>query len=305
MDLDFEKLPKEVRITDVTLRDGLQNEKTILKTRDKLGLINDIIKTGVKFLEVTSFVRPDLVPQLADAEELFKALPSDSGCNFRALVPNIKGYYKARKAGCTDMVLFVSATEKHNRDNLGKSVDETLEGYELILAEAKKDKINVAVAVSMAFEKNAGRFQHILDFMKATDQKNVILCDTSGMADPKLVSERLVFTKKYFNEEEITLHFHDTTGCAIANVMVSLALGFKSFDAAIGGLGGCPFAEGAAGNIAMEDLLWFLHSLNINTGINIEAIIQINARLSKFLNRTLYDSKVARYFRGKSITCVQ
>ena len=303
MKIDFERLPGEVLITDVTLRDGLQQERNVLETRDKIALVGDMIKAGVKSLEVTSFVRPDLVPQLADAAELFRALPAGSECNFRALVPNLRGYDRARKAGCKNIVLFVSATEEHNRNNLGKSIDETLDILGQVLSRATKDGVNTDVAVSMAFEQYPVKLRHVLEFLVDKGQKTVILCDTSGMANPKLVRERLQLAKRYFDREEVTLHFHDTTGCAIANVLVSLLEGFSSFDAAIGGLGGCPFAEGAAGNIALEDLVWFLSSLNVKTGIDIGKVVEINGKLSELLKRPLYDSKVARYFRGRKSVC--
>jgi len=305
MEIDFSRLPESVEITDVTLRDGLQNENTLINTQDKIKIIKKIVEAGVNSLEVTSFVRLDLVPQLADAEELFKQLPKYAGCNYRALVPNLKGYAKAIKAGCKTIVLFVSATEEHNRKNLGRSVKDTLAAYDQVVERAKSNQVRVIAAISMAFEKTSEKLEDILDFFRNTGISHFILCDTSGTANPRLVAERLAFVKQRLNQEDVALHFHDTTGCAMANVLVSLAIGFNKFDAAIGGLGGCPFAQGAAGNISLEDLVWFLESLNVNTGIDMEKLLHVNSILSGLLRRPLQDSKVARYLRGEKGSCLQ
>ncbi len=305
MYIDFDTLPRYVEITDVTLRDGLQNEPTNIGTEDKIDIIRDIIGAGVKSLEVTSFVRPDLVPQLADAEKLVSLLPETPDCLYRVLVPNLKGYEKALKVGCKTVVIFVSATEKHNRENLGRSVVQTLKAYEQVLERAHKDKVKVMGAISMAFERDSEKLEDIIEFFIKKKLQDFILCDTSGTANPRLVSERLERIREHLDKARVILHFHDTTGCAIANVLVSLASGFTRFDASIGGIGGCPFAEGAAGNISMEDLVWFLDSLNIHTGIDIKELVRINSKLSGLLKRPLNDSRVSRYFQSSRGSCLR
>ncbi len=304
MGISFSGFPKQAELNDVTLRDGLQNEKIILRTGDKVRIIHDIIASGVKSLEITSFVRPDLVPQLADAKELYESLPKERGFSFRVLVPNLRGYEKAVKVGCRTIVLFVSATEEHNRQNLGKSIDATLQDQNLIIEKASKDHVELLLAISMAFEKNAEKLEYIMSSSIDKGFENFVLCDTGGRADPALVAKRLELIKNYIDQSNTILHFHDTTGCAIANVLVSLTYGFYRFDAAVGGIGGCPFAEGAAGNISLEDLAWFLNSLGIRTGIDIEKLVKVNEELSRLLKRPLQDSKVARYLRDVKEGCL-
>lgn len=272
--------PARATIVEVGLRDGLQAEPAILTTETKLELARRLIRAGVRHLELTSFVSPRAVPQLADAEELLARLGRPAGIEITALVPNAKGAERAARAGVDGMVVFLSASESHNRKNLNRPIDHSLADIAEVTRIAEAARIPVHAALSVAFgcpfegEVPLERVVAIAEELAMLGIGRLSLGDTTGMATPPLVHERVEALRARLPRLELALHFHNTRGIGLCNVMAGLELGVDRFESSIGGMGGCPFAPGATGNVCSEDLVYLLHECGVETGIDLEALIE-------------------------------
>jgi hydroxymethylglutaryl-CoA lyase len=287
-------LPARATITEVGPRDGLQNEKEVLPTAAKAAFAIALADAGLREIEATSFVSPRSVPQLADAEALLAALPARPGVLWSALVPNERGMERAMRCGVRKVAVFTAATESFSRRNVNASIAETLERFVPVLAAARREGIPVRGYVSTAFgcpfegavapEAAARVARDLLDRGCA----EVSVGDTIGVAAPRRVREGLdALRAAGVPPERTALHFHDTRGTALANVLAALEEGYASFDASAGGLGGCPFAPGAGGNLATEDLLYLLEGMGVATGVSLEGVRAASRVVEAALGRPL------------------
>jgi hydroxymethylglutaryl-CoA lyase len=285
-------LPQKVRLTEVGLRDGLQNESRFLSTADKITLIRMLAIAGIKEMEVTSFVNPSVVPSLADAEQVMDGI-RDLEIRRISLVANDRGYERALAARVDAITFVLSATEMHNRANVNRSQQDSIEMLGRMAKRAHKDDIEIRLAISVAFgcpfEGNPG-LSKILRLVETMVQRGFLrigLCDTMGVANPQQVFDwtRTVLTR--FSEVEWELHFHDTYGRGLANILAGLQAGVSRFDASIGGLGGCPFAPGATGNVSTEDVVSMLDGMNLATKVDINRLLEASDFVASKLARRL------------------
>jgi hydroxymethylglutaryl-CoA lyase len=262
-------------------------------TATKIELLNAFVRAGVRRLEASSFVSPRAVPQLADAAEVVAGIDRSSGVRVACLTPNLKGAERAAAAGVDEMVLLVSSSESHNRTNVNRSVADSLAGFPEMVAVARSRGVGLHGAIATAFgcpfegEVPPERVGEIAAHMAELGVRSVSLGDTTGMATPLVVSAVCAAIRGASPDTEITLHFHNTRGIGLANVLNGLQIGITKYEAAVGGLGGCPFAPGATGNVCTEDLVYFLHELGIETGIDLDALIGIARRVEQLLGRSL------------------
>ncbi len=287
-------LPKRVRITEVGPRDGLQNEHTHIDTTIKAAFIRALIEAGHTDIEVTSFVRPDRVPQLADAEALFQALgPAPEGVTYSALVPNMTGLERAREAGVRKIAVFTAASESFNQRNINATVAESIEHFRPVTNEARAEGLAVrgyvSTAVCCPYE---GRIEPdaVLDVVKRLQElgcDEISVGDTIGAASPADIARLLDVLVPNITLDTLVLHLHDTRGMAVANATEALRHGVQAFDASAGGLGGCPFAPGSAGNLATEDLIFLLDGLGIEHGLDFEAQRRASATIGPHLDHSL------------------
>ncbi|WP_136247083.1 hydroxymethylglutaryl-CoA lyase [Halomonas borealis] len=289
----FEQWPQRVSVTEVGPRDGLQNEPTVLDIAEKLELVHALVAAGVTSFELTSFVSPRAVPALADAGELVAALRGLDGVHLSALVPNPRGAERALEAGVDAVVLFVSASETHNAKNVNRSVAASLSGFEDVARVLDGSGIALRGAIATSFgcpfegDVEAAAVGRIAQRFAELGIRDVSLGDTTGMATPPLVAERIRHLREAAPQIAPTLHFHNTRGLGLANVMQGLALGVDRYESSIGGLGGCPFAPGASGNIASEDLIYLLDEMGIATGIDLDGMIEAARVASRLMGRPL------------------
>ncbi len=281
-------MTSDVTITEVGLRDGLQNQATYLPTELKMEVGKGLIKAGIKRLEATSFVSPRAVPQLADAEALIKALKQENKIVLEALVPNQRGGERAAEVDI--WVAFISASEKHCYANSNCSISEAFERIRVLPNMASQVGAKVAAAIAVAFDcpfEGETPISQVIDLAKRFEDLGVStlkLGDTIGSASPSRVVALLEALDSNVPRMEIVLHFHDTRGLGIANIMTGMQYGVNRFETSAGGIGGCPFAPGASGNVATEDLVHFLHLEGIRTGIDLERLIKVSSLLTKYLN---------------------
>jgi hydroxymethylglutaryl-CoA lyase len=297
----------DVWIVEVGPRDGLQNEKNFVATHSKIELINELSETGLKLIETTSFVNPERIPQLADCAEVYQHILKKSDVIYSALIPNLKGMEKAIEAGIQSIAIFTAASETFNQRNINCSIDESIERFIPVIALAKAHHIPIRAYISCALgcpyegyippEKVLAVAQKLKHF----DIDDFSLSDTIGVSTPKQTKALLSLFKQDFTCEQMSMHLHDTYGQAIANVYAALELGINKFDSSLAGLGGCPYARGATGNLATEDLLYLLHGLGLHTGVDIYKIVAIGEKICKILNRP-NQSKVARALLGGTIS---
>ena len=284
---------KDVKITEVGPRDGFQSEKTILKTEDKIDIINNLIEAGFPRIEVSSFVSPKAIPQLADAEIILNKVNRSSKTTLAALVPNARGALRAVEAKLDEIVVFLSASESHNKKNVNRSVKESLIGFKEIADIAGKNNIpiqgDIATAFGCPFEGNISpkKLADISKEYKLMGFKGVTLGDTTGMATPPVVIDAINAIRNNVPDFNITLHFHNTRGVGLANVMSGLNLGITDYESCFGGMGGCPFAPNATGNICSEDLIYLLHEMGIETGIDLDKIISIAKKVENLVGHKL------------------
>ncbi|TVQ29782.1 MAG: hydroxymethylglutaryl-CoA lyase [Geminicoccaceae bacterium] len=285
--------PQRVRVVEVGTRDGFQAEPTFVPTAVKIDTINRLIEAGVRRFEVTSFVSPKAVPQLADAALVMAGIDRRPDVELTALVPNPKGAEAAAKAGVDAMVVFCSASASHNAKNVNRTIARSLEGFRdvVAIAEAAGSRVQGAIATAFGcpFEGDVATAA-VVDLAKAYADlgiRHVTLGDTTGMATPPLVRERCRALRAALPESEIALHFHNTRGIGLVNVYAGLLEGIDLYESAIGGLGGCPFAPGATGNICTEDLLYLLDECGIETGIDLAAVVAVAKRIEAEIGREL------------------
>ena len=284
---------KEVKITEVGPRDGFQSEKTILKTEDKIDVINNLIEAGFPRIEVSSFVSPKAIPQLADAETILSKVNRSSDTILAALVPNSRGALRAVEAKLDQIVVFLSASESHNKKNVNRSIDESLQGFREIADIAGKNNIpiqgDIATAFGCPFEGNIlpKTLANISKEYKKMGFRGVTLGDTTGMATPVVVTDAINAIRDNVPDFNITLHFHNTRGVGLANVMTGLNEGITDYESCFGGMGGCPFAPNATGNICSEDLIYLLHEMGIKTGIDLDKTIAIAKKVENLVGHKL------------------
>jgi hydroxymethylglutaryl-CoA lyase len=283
---------KKVKITEVGPRDGLQNEKAILPTQAKLKFIQYLNDAGIQNIEVTSFVRPDRIPALADAEELSRIISVSNHDQYSCLVPNLKGYEKARNAGYKEVAIFGAASETFSQKNINKTIHESIQSFREIADSAKKDNIKlrgyISTVVACPYEGkiNPNQVLHIVEHLADLGVYEISLGETIGVGVPSEIAQLLEVLLNKFSTSFFAGHFHDTHGMAIANVQKALEMGLRSFDSSAGGLGGCPYAPGAAGNLATEDLVYLLQRSGYETNINLKALVKASEYMSKQLSRT-------------------
>lgn len=284
---------EKILLTEVGPRDGLQNEKGVVTTTQKLAFIEALVEAGVKRLEVGSFVSPKWVPAMADTAEIFQKLRRMPGVKYIALVPNLKGFAGASANKVTDIAVFTAASETFNQKNINMSIEASLQNISEIVAAAKKEKMWIRGYVSTCFgcpyegQVAPAKVQEVAAGLLQIGVDELSIGDTIGVATPHQVDEVVGLLLQDCPAEKIALHFHDTRGIALANVLRGLELGISKFDSSAGGLGGCPYAPGASGNLATEDLLYMLNGMGLETGIDLEKVIQASQSISDALGRAL------------------
>jgi hydroxymethylglutaryl-CoA lyase len=289
------ELPRAVKIREVGPRDGFQNEPEIIETADKLRLIELLGRTGIKRLEVTSFVRPDVIPQLADAEEVLEAIRPPEDVAVTVLIPNERGLERAlvQRSRFQEINGFLSASETHNRMNVGRSVEESLAGLQRTFARALAEDLRCEGVISTSFGcpyEGHVPVERVLEIARALAEagaSEVGFGDTTGMANPLQVREFFTAAREALPGVELTAHFHNTRGQGLANVLAALEVGVASFESSFGELGGCPVPAGATGNIASEDLVSMLHEMGIETGIDLAALVEAAQAAQRILGRPL------------------
>jgi hydroxymethylglutaryl-CoA lyase len=297
----------DVHIVEVGPRDGLQNEKNFVSTTLKIEWINELSQTGLRSIETTSFVNPDRIPQLADSFEVYQHIQKSAGICYSALIPNLKGMQKALEANIQSIAIFTAASESFNQRNINCSIDESIQRFIPVIELAQQHQIPIRAYISCALacpyegyiapEKVLAVAQKLQKFQ--IDDWS--LSDTIGASTPKQTKDLLRLFLQEYLPSKTSMHFHDTYGQAIANVYAALEMGVKKFDSAIAGLGGCPYARGATGNLATEDLLYLLHGLGLSTGVDIYKVVTLGDKICKTLDRP-NQSKVARALLGGSIS---
>ncbi len=271
-------IPKSVTIFEMGARDGLQNESAVISTDDKVRYIDLLSETGLKWIEATSFVSPKAIPQLADAAEVFARIRKSPGVRYPVLVPNIKGYDRAKAAGADAIAVFTAASEHFTKRNINMTIDESLATFADVVAAAKRDGMWVRGYVSTAFGSPFGDEvtpQMVVDVsvkLMTMGCDELSIGDTIGVGVPSQVDALIPLLAREIPLESIALHFHDTRGTALANVYAGLQQGISKFDASSGGLGGCPYAPGATGNVGTEDVLYMLHQMGIETGVDLAKV---------------------------------
>jgi hydroxymethylglutaryl-CoA lyase len=300
-------LPQTVIMEEQGLRDGLQVEKTWVATEKKLAYIQQLVAAGIKRIQVTSFVNPKLVPQMADALELCQNLPKHNDLIFSALVLNMKGLERAIAAGLSHVAISISASDAHSRRNTGMSLEQAQMEFKTMLAQAKSAGLTVRGGIQCAFGcRYQGRVlpSLVIDLAKQHLDLGVdelALADSTGMANPLIISQLMREILALSNQKPTILHLHDTEGKGMANLLAALHCGVRHFDTAFGGLGGCVFIEGATGNLATEDVAWMLAQMGIETGIDIEKIIALSEDLSQVLGKKM-EAKITRKILNKITT---
>ncbi len=278
--------PSQITLVDVTPRDGLQDADTFVTTEQKLAFINALIESGVRHIEVTSFMHPKWIPQLADADTLASRLPRVPGVTYSALIPNMRGYERAHTAGIAEVVLVVSASESHNKANLNRSIDASLHQLTEVATRAKADGIQVRGAIATAFGcpfEGAVAPEAVIRIAQAyatmgVDQ--VSLADTIGVGNPRQIYTLFTQIRTELPANmPLAAHLHDRSGYALANVFAALQAGVTSFDAAVGGLGGCPYAPGAPGNLSLEALTAYVEAMGFNTEISLPKLASARQQL--------------------------
>ncbi|MGP4788026.1 hydroxymethylglutaryl-CoA lyase [Psychrobacter sp. 1Y11] len=298
--------PKHVTIVDVSPRDGLQNESKTVPTAVKKALIEDLIASGVKKIETTSFVSPKWVPQMGDNSELMTALaPSrQDDVIYSVLVPNMRGFDNAVIHHPDEVVIFASASETFSQKNINCSIDESIERFAPVAAAAKAQGIKVRGVISCTVgcpyegEIDPSQVAYVTKRLVEIGAEQIGIADTIGVGTPIKVKKALQAALEYIDIEHISGHFHDTYGQALSNTLAALEMGVSEFDTSVAGLGGCPYAKGATGNVATEDVVYMLHGMGIKTGIDLDKLVVAGERISEFLGRR-NDSNVARALINK------
>jgi hydroxymethylglutaryl-CoA lyase len=284
-------MTESVRIVEVGPRDGLQNEKTLIPAADKIALIDRLSATGLRSIEATSFVSPKWVPQLADAAEVYTGIAKAPGVRYPVLVPNEQGYERARAVGVDEIAVFTAASEAFNRRNINASIAESLQRFAPVIARAQADGIAVRGYVSTVLgcpyqgEVPVADVVHVAKALHAMGCYEISLGDTIGVGTPGKAAAMLRAVAADVPMAALAVHFHDTYGQALANILACLDAGVRVVDAAVSGTGGCPYAQGASGNVATEDVVYMLHGMGMETGIDLDALSDTGRWLSRRLGR--------------------
>ncbi|WP_133498570.1 hydroxymethylglutaryl-CoA lyase [Cognatilysobacter terrigena] len=288
-----------VRIVEVGPRDGLQNEKAIIETADKIALIDRLSATGLPVVEATSFVSPKWVPQLADAADVYRGITRRANIDYPVLVPNLQGYERAREVGVTHIAVFTAASEAFNRKNINASIEESLERFAPVMERAKADGVRVRGYVSTVLgcpyqgEVPVADVVRVAKALHAMGCEEVSLGDTIGVGTPAKARDMLRAVAGEVPMSALAVHFHDTYGQALANILACLEEGVRVVDSAVSGTGGCPYAKGASGNVATEDVVYMLHGMGMTTGVDLDALVDTGRWLAALLGRET-SSKVTR-----------
>jgi hydroxymethylglutaryl-CoA lyase len=289
----LEKFPKRVEVYEVGPRDGLQNEARPIATADKVAFIDALSMTGLQHIEITSFVNPKWIPQLADAAQVSRAIQRVPGVSYSCLVPNKKGLESALATGMKEVAVFLSASETHNKKNVNKTIADTLTAFEEVIGPAREAGVRVRAYVSTVFgcpyegHVDPAKVVALVKELRARGVYQVSLGDTIGVGTPLQVRSVLEDVLKVAPIEEIAVHFHDTRGTALANVLIAVGMGISTVDAALGGLGGCPYAPGASGNLATEDVVYMLHGMGIETGIDLDGLVACSSKVAALVGHEL------------------
>jgi hydroxymethylglutaryl-CoA lyase len=287
------RLPERVTLCEVGTRDGFQIEPDFIPTEQKVEVIDLLSAAGVPRIEVTSFVHPKVVPQLRDAEEVMARITRRPGTRYAALVPNDKGAVRAIEAGVDAIHTVVSASESHNLANVNMTIAESLDKLGAVMQVAARAKLHVGCGISTSFgcpfegDVPLAQLERVVGRLVDMGARAIGLADTTGMANPRQVSRVLEHLMPRFAGVEWTLHTHDTRAMAIPNILAALEHGVTNIDASIGGLGGCPFAPGASGNVCSEDLVHCLHAMGVQTGIDLDRLLGVSRRVQEIVGRTL------------------
>lgn len=298
------QLPTRVTIYEVGPRDGLQNEARQVPTADKIRFIDALVAAGIRDIELTSFVSPKWIPQLADASEVARGVARVAGVRMSALVPNRRGLDAAVAAGMKDIAVFMSASETHNKKNVNKTIAETMTAFDEVVPRARELGLSVRAYLSTCFgcpyegDVSPDRVVDITGQLRDLGVYQIAISDTIGVANPRQVEDVLGRVLAKHPLPSVAVHFHDTQGTALANCLVALTLGITTIDAAAGGLGGCPYAPGASGNLATEDVVAMLHGMNIATGIDLDKLTEASRTAAAFVGHEL-PSKYLKAHVGK------
>jgi hydroxymethylglutaryl-CoA lyase len=280
-----------VRIVEVGARDGLQNEKTLLPTDVKIALIDRLSSTGLQAIEATSFVSPKWVPQMADATEVYQGIRKVPGVSYPVLVPNEQGYERARAVGVNEIAVFTAASEAFNRKNINASIDESIERFMPVLERAKTDGVKVRGYVSTVLGCPYQGEVPVSDVVRVARRLHELGCyevslgDTIGVGTPAKARAMLHAVAQEVPVGYLAVHFHDTYGQALANILSCLEEGVRVVDSAVSGTGGCPYAKGATGNVASEDVVYMLHGMGLHTGIDLDILVATGAWLAAQLHK--------------------
>ena len=301
-------LPRSVRVVEVGPRDGLQNEKAIIPTEQKIQFISMLASAGLPVVEATSFVSPRAIPQLSDADAVMTGLKRLSTTSYPVLVPNLKGMQRALAAGVRAIAVFTAASESFTLHNINATIAQSLANFRPVVALAQQESIPVRGYISTVFGcpyEGAVSPRQVLNVAQALLEMGVeefSLGDTIGVATPNQVVDvlGLLLTEGAIPVEQLAVHFHDTRGTALANVLAALQMGIHIVDSSAGGLGGCPYAPGAAGNLATEDLLYMLHGMGISTGVNLDQVVAATRFIAPLLGHT----PTSKYYQAAESDCV-
>ena len=291
--------PESVTVVEVGPRDGLQNEKATVATADKIELIDRLSATGLRTIEATSFVSPKWIPQLADAAEVFAGIHRKPGIAYPVLVPNEQGYERARAVGAEEIAVFTAASEAFNRKNINAGIDESIERFRPVLERAAGDGVRVRGYVSTVLGCPYQGEVPLADVVRVATKLHALGCyeislgDTIGVGTPQKARAMLKAVAAEVPMAALAIHFHDTYGQALANILACLEEGVAVVDSAVGGTGGCPYAKGASGNVSSEDVVYMLHGLGIETGIELDKLAETGRWLSALLGRET-SSKVGK-----------
>jgi len=293
-------LPSKVTICEVGLRDGLQNEAKILQTEEKLEIANDLIDAGFKVIELGSFMSPKAVPQMADTDELYKHLNKIDGVELRALIANKKGIERAINCGCRKVKLNVSASRGHNLANLNMTPEQSVAGFKEIVDIASQHEIEVSGSISMPFGSPWEGNIPLDDVQSIVEAYLNVGVTASGMAVPNQVYEMCSKMKERYPQVKWWLHFHNTRGMAMANILAAMQAGITRFDSSFCGLGGCPFVPGAAGNVSSEDVVHMMDEMGIEIGIDIIKLIELSRKVRQMIGHDT-DSYILKAGRSKDL----
>jgi len=302
----FENLPKKVYIREVGPRDGLQIEPIFVPTQVKSEFIRKLAATGVPHIEITSFVHPKWIPALADGIEIGTEFSDMNGTDTSALIPNQKGLDGAKQAGMKQVSVFMSASESHNKSNINRTIAESLQMFSELIPSIKKEGMDAVAAISVACgcpyegEVKAEKVAEIARELVSYGADYLVLGDTIGVGTPTQVKRLLEQVLTVHDVKRVGLHLHDTQSTALANVLAGLEMGITTYDSAVGGLGGCPYAPGASGNLPTENLVYMLEGMGIDTGIDLTALMEVGAWVQDVVGHSLSSNGLRAYLGRKA-----